>query len=51
VSCRSRVLPLLAALLLLGGCALGDRFHRGDVWLEAGRGLALVGNHVTLALH
>jgi hypothetical protein len=43
------VLPLLT-LLLLGGCSLGDRVHLGDVWLEAGHGLALVGNHVALAI-
>jgi hypothetical protein len=47
----SRVLALLAALLVLGGCSLGGRVHLGDLWLEAGHGLALVGNHVTLAIH
>jgi hypothetical protein len=36
-------------LLVLGGCSLGGRVHLGS-WLDAGRGLALVGNHVTLAL-
>jgi hypothetical protein len=41
----------LSALLLLGGAPLGGRFHLGDVSLEPGRGLALVGNHVTLALY
>ena len=46
----SRVL-VLAALLALGGCSLGGRVHLGDIWLEAGHGLALVGNHVTLAIH
>ena len=45
-----RVLPL-ATLLLLGGCSLGGRVHLGDIWLEAGHGLALVGNHVALAIH
>jgi hypothetical protein len=48
---RSRALVLLAALLPLGGCALGPRMHLGDVWLQAGQGLDLVGNHVKLALH
>lgn len=47
----ARVVALLAALLVLGGCSLGGRVHLGDVWLEAGHGLALVGNHVTLAIH
>ena len=35
---------------LLGGCSLGGRVHLGDIWLEAGHGLALVGNHVALAI-
>jgi hypothetical protein len=48
---RSRVLALLAALLVLGGCSLGARVHLGDIWLQAGHGLALVGNHVKLAIH
>ena len=48
---RSRALVLLAALLVLGGCSLGARMHLGDVWLQAGHGLALVGDHVKLALH
>lgn len=47
---RSRVLGLMTALLFLGGCSLGGRVHLGDVWLEAGRGLALAGNHVRLAI-
>ena len=47
----SRVLVLVAALFVLGGCAFGGRFHFGDIWLETGHGLALVGNHVTLAIH
>ena len=47
----SPVLALLAALLVLGGCSLGGRVHLGDVWLDAGHGLALVGNHVTLTIH
>jgi hypothetical protein len=45
------VLALIAALLVLGGCSLGGRVHLGDVWIGAGLGLALVGNHVTLAIH
>ncbi len=45
----ARVLALVTALLLLCGCSLGGRVHLGDVWLEAGHGLALLGNHVTLA--
>jgi hypothetical protein len=40
----------LAALLAVGGCSLGGRVHLGDIWMEAGHGLALVGNHVTLAI-
>ena len=47
---RSGGLTLLVALLALGGCSLGGRVHLGDVWLTAGGGLALVGNHVTLAI-
>jgi hypothetical protein len=47
----SRVLALLAALLVLGGCSLGGRVHFGDVWLGAGHGLALMGNHVKLTIH
>lgn len=48
---RSRVLVFLAALLVLSGCSLGARVHLGDIWLQAGHGLALVGNHVKLAIH
>ena len=48
---RSRVLALLAALLVLGGCSMGGRVHFGDVWLKTGHGLALVGDHVKLAIH
>jgi hypothetical protein len=47
---RSRALALLASLLVLGSCSLGARMHLGDVWLQAGDGLALVGNHVKLAI-
>lgn len=46
-----RPLALFVALLLFSGCSLGGRVHLGDVWLEAGHGLALAGNRVTLALH
>jgi hypothetical protein len=35
---------------LLAGCSLGGRVHLGDIWLEAGHELALVGNHVALAI-
>jgi hypothetical protein len=42
---------LLVVLLVLGGCSLGGRVHLGDFWLEAGHGLALMGEHVTLAIH
>lgn len=42
--------PLLPALLL-AGCSFGSRVHFGDIWLEAGRGLAMVGNHVAITLH
>jgi hypothetical protein len=48
---RSRVLALLAALLVLGSCSLGTRAHFGNVWLTAGDGLAFVGDYVTLAIH
>jgi hypothetical protein len=48
---RSRVLALLAAQLVLGGCSLGARAHFGDVWLTARDGLAFVGDHVKLAIH
>jgi hypothetical protein len=41
----------LAALFVLGGCSLGARVHMGDVRLQAGPGLGLVGNHVKLAIH
>ncbi len=47
----ARVLAMVAALLVLGGCSLGGRVHVGDVWIGAGHGLAFVGNHVTLAIH
>jgi hypothetical protein len=40
----------LAALLAVGGCSLGGRLQLGDIWVEGGHGLALVGNHVTLAI-
>jgi hypothetical protein len=42
---------LFAALLVLGGCPLDGRVHFGDVWLKAGHGLAVVGDHVKLAIH
>jgi hypothetical protein len=42
---------VLLALLLVGGCAFAGRAHLGDIWLEAGDGLAMVGNHVAIALH
>jgi hypothetical protein len=48
---RSCALALLGALLVLGGCSLSGRAHFGDVWLKAGHGLALVGDHVKLAIH
>jgi hypothetical protein len=48
---RARTLALLGALLVLSSCSLGARVHLGDVWLQAGRGLALVGNNVKLAIH
>ena len=48
---RTRILALLGALLVLSSCSLGARMHFGDVWLQAGHGLALVGNHVKLAIH
>jgi len=42
---------LLGLPLLVGGCSFGGRVHLGDVWLQAGHGLAVVGNHVAIALH
>ena len=45
-----RVLAL-TGLLVLGGCSFGGRVHLGDVWLGAGHGLALVGDHVKFAIH
>jgi hypothetical protein len=47
---RGIVLVLLAAVTL-GGCSFGGRVHLGDVWLQAGHGLAVMGNHVAIALH
>lgn len=49
--CRTRTLALFGALLVLSSCSLGTRVHLGDVWLQAGHGLALVGNNVKLAIH
>jgi hypothetical protein len=40
----------MPALLVPGGRWLGGRIHLGDLWLEAGHRLALVGNHVTLSI-
>jgi hypothetical protein len=48
--CRTRILALFWALLALSSCSLGARMHFGDLWLEAGHGLALVGNNVRLAI-
>jgi hypothetical protein len=45
------LLALPIATLLVGGCSFGGRVHLGDLWLEAGHGLALVGDHVAIALH
>jgi hypothetical protein len=42
---------LLVAALVLGGCSFGGRVYFGDVWLQAGQGLAMMGNHVAIALH
>ena len=47
----SCALALVAELLVLGGCSMGGRVHFGDVWLKTGHGLALVGDHVKLAIH
>ena len=41
----------LIATLPVGGCSLGGRMHLGDIWLQAGHGLAVVGTHVAIALH
>jgi hypothetical protein len=48
---RRLAILLLGAPLLIGGCSFGGRLHLGDVWLQAEHGLALVGNHVAIALH
>jgi hypothetical protein len=48
---RRPAIVLLGALLLVGGCSFGGRLHLGDVWLQTGHGLAMVGNHVAIALH
>jgi hypothetical protein len=37
--------------LLVGGCSFGGRLHLGDVWIQVGHGLTMVGNHVAIALH
>ena len=46
-----RLIVLLGMPLPVGGCSFGGRVHLGDVWLQAGHGLAVVGNHVAIALH
>jgi hypothetical protein len=45
------LLGALIATLAVGGCSFGGHVHFGDVWLQAGHGLAMVGNHVAIALH
>ena len=45
------LLALPIVTLLVGGCSLGGRVHLGDVWLAAGHGLAVVGDHVAIVLH
>jgi hypothetical protein len=45
------LLGTLIATLFVGGCSFGGRMHLGDIWLQAGHGLAVVGNHVAIALH
>jgi hypothetical protein len=50
VRCGPRLLAL-AALLAVSGCSLGGRMHLGDIWVEARHGLALAGDHVTLAVN
>lgn len=46
-----RLIVLLGMPLLVGGCSFGGRVHLGDVWLQAGHELAVVRNHVAIALH
>ena len=41
----------LIATLSVGGCAFVGRVHLGDIWLETGHGLVMVGNHVAIAVH
>jgi hypothetical protein len=41
----------LIITLSLVGCSLVGRAHFGDIWLQAGHGLGMVGNHVAIALH
>ena len=36
---------------LVSGCSFSGRMHLGDVWLSAGQGFTMVGNHVAIALH
>jgi len=45
------LLGMPIATLLVSGCSFGGRVHLGDIWLEAGHGPAMVGNHVAIALH
>ena len=48
------VLVLLGTLvpaLLVAGCSFVSRVHFGDIFLEAGHGLAMMGNHVAITLH
>jgi hypothetical protein len=45
------LLGTLIATLLVSGCEFAGRVHLGDLWLETGHGLAMVGNHVAIAWH
>ena len=44
------LLGMLIATLHLGACSFGGRVHLGDIWLQAGQGLTMMGNHVAIAL-
>jgi hypothetical protein len=44
------LLGTLIATSPVGACSFGGRVHLGDIWLQAGHGLTVVGNHVAIAL-
>jgi hypothetical protein len=44
-------IAVILTVLVLGACSASGRAHFGDVWLHVGQGLAVMGNHVAIALH